>query len=156
VRLLLGVGVLATATACGGKSADPYAKSLSMGSEHVAMKGWVSANGKTRIPITASGDFNNTPDRGTLTIHMRRGTFQEIFDRNTVYVRNGSGWLRARVEAGSPQTPAQLFRARRPARVENGLVQHIDDKSRYGELSIDFSRYGEHVSVTVPRVKGSK
>ncbi|MCW2964183.1 MAG: hypothetical protein JWO17_1435 [Actinomycetia bacterium] len=144
------------ATSCGGKAGDPYAKSLAMGSEHVEMRGWVTANGKTRIPISASGDFTNTPDRGTLTVHMHGATFREVFDRNTVYVQRGNDWVRARVEAGSPQTPAQFFRARRPARAQDGLVRHIDDKSRSGFLSVDFSRYGAHVSVTVPRVKGSK
>jgi hypothetical protein len=35
-------------------------------------------------------------------------------------------------------------------------VSHMQVRTPKLTMSIDFSRYGEHVSVTVPRVKGSK
>jgi hypothetical protein len=142
------------ATSCGGKS-DPYAKSLAMGSEHVEIKGWID-DGEKRVPITGAGDFTNSPDRGTLTIRQRGVTIREVYDRNTVYTRVGNKWFSERLDTETPQTPAQMFRARKPARIESGLVRRIEQRSPAGFISIDFSRYGEKVSVTVPRVKGSK
>ena len=143
------------ATSCGGKAADPYAKSLALGSEHVEINGWV-ANGTKHVPISASGDFTNHPDRGTLTIHQQGATLHEVFDRNTVYLRAGKNWVSQPVNTKMAQTPAQMFRARKPARVVNGRVVHIQQTTSTGSISIDFSRYGERVSVTIPRVKGSK
>ena len=143
------------ATSCGGKAADPYAKSLALGSERVEINGWV-ANGTKHVPISASGDFTNHPDRGTLTIHQQGATLHEVFDRNTVYLRAGKNWVSQPVNTKMAQTPAQMFRARKPARVVNGRVVHIQQTTSTGSISIDFSRYGERVSVTIPRVKGSK
>ena len=77
------------ATSCGGKAADPYAKSLALGSEHIEINGWV-ADGTKHVPITASGDFTNQPDRGTLTIHQQGATLRERRDRlANMYFRRG-------------------------------------------------------------------
>ncbi|MFL5961372.1 MAG: hypothetical protein ACJ757_00565 [Gaiellaceae bacterium] len=142
------------ATSCGGKS-DPYAKSLAKGSEHVEYRGTVLVDGE-RVPLHGSGDFTNTPDRGTLVVRRGGETIKEVFANNTVYVQVGKEWVSRRVSSSAPETPAQMFRAHLPATVEGGLVRRIALKNRAGSLTIDFSRYGEHVSVTVPRVKGSK
>jgi hypothetical protein len=142
VRLALGVTVLATATACGEKKVDPYANSLAQGSEHVELHGTVHG-----ARVTGSGDFRG--DRGTLTTHVGRTTLHEVIVGHRTYVRTIEGW-RSTVTRGA-NTPAELFRRRLPATIENGLVRRMV----VGPLTYEFSRYGEQVSVTVP-TKGSK
>ena len=143
MRLALGVTVLATATACGGeKEVDPYANSLAQGSEHVEFHGIVRGE-----RVTGSGDFRG--DRGTLTTHAGTTTLHEVVVGHRTYVRTIEGW-RSTVTRGA-NTPAELFRRRLPATIENGLVRRMV----VGPLTYEFSRYGEQVSVTVP-TKGSK
>jgi hypothetical protein len=151
VRLLLGVSVLATVTACGEKKLDPYENSLAQGSEHIELSGVIEGHA-----ITGSGDFTNAPDRGVLTIHEGPETIHEVFADRKVFVRVGEQWVSKVVPVGAPQTPAQMFKARQPATIEDGLVRQIVQRSPSGTITIDFSDYGKHVSVTVPRVKGSK
>ena len=155
MRLLLGVGVLATATACGGKSADPYAKSLSMGSEHVEFTADVSM-GKRHERLMGSGDFTNAPDRGRYVFTAGGKTQQQVFASGRLYTYAFGQWLSSKVGAHSPQTPAMMFRAHVPAKIESGLVRSITVHDVGSVATYVFSKYGEHVSVTVPRVKGSK
>ncbi len=155
MRLLVGVGVLATATACGGKSEDPYAKSLSMGSEHIEFTA-DATNGKAHELIKGSGDFTNAPDRGRYSFVVRGAAQQQVFANGRLYVNAYGEWLPSKVGAQSPQTPAQMFRAHLPATIENGLVRSITIRDKGGVATYVFSKYGEHVSVTVPRVKGTK
>jgi hypothetical protein len=144
VRLALGATVLATATACGGeKKADPYAASLAKRTVHVEFAGTVGGQ-----RVLGSGDFAG--DRGRVVIHTRNGDVREVVDGHTIYTRLGSAWHVG--HAAGPQTPAQMFRARVPATAAGGLVRRI---VRDG-IAYTFSNYGERVSVTVPRVKGSK
>ena len=155
MRLLLGVGVLATATACGGKSADPYAKSLALGSEHVEFTA-DATNGKAHELIKGSGDFTNAPDRGRYSFVVRGTSQQQVFANGRLYVNAYGQWLSQKMNTHTPQTPAQMFRAHLPAKIENGLVRSITIRDKGGVATYVFSKYGEHVSVTAPRVKGSK
>jgi hypothetical protein len=149
VRLALGVTVLATATACGGKKVDPYERSLARGSEHVDFRGTVSG-----VSITGSGDFTNAPDRGRVTVHTPTGDVQQVIDGHGVYTRVGGAWHLERVDG--VQTAAQMLRARIPARIVDGLVRSLEIRTGKSVVSYDFSQYGKQVSVAVPRVKGSK
>ena len=142
------------ATSCGGKS-DPYAKSLGMGSEHVEYRGTVLVEGEP-VALRGSGDFTNSPDRGTLVIRQGKRIIREVYANNTVYIRDRNRWMSAKVRGDAPETPAQMLRARLPAKVEGGLVRRIFLTTTDGSITVDFSRYGEHVSVTIPRVKGSE
>jgi len=155
VRLALGVTVLATATACGGKGADPYAKSLAMGSEHVEFRA-DATNGKVHELIKGSGDFTNAPDRGRYSCAADGKRRQQVFAGGRLYVHVYRQWLSQKMSTHTPQTPAQMFRAHLPAKIENGLVRSISIHDTGGVVTYVFSNYGEHVSVTVPRVKGSK
>jgi hypothetical protein len=146
VRLALGATLLATATACGAKH-DPYAASLAQGSEHVELVGVVNGG-----QLRASGDFAN--ETGKLTIHNGGTVVHEVVAGHRVYVDLGDGWVTG-TTAGFV-TPAQIFQKRVPARIEHGLVRSVVLKTRFGHETISFSKYGEHVSVTVPRVKGTK
>ena len=143
------------ATSCGGK-ADPYAKSLAMGSEHVEITADVSL-GKKHQHITGSGDFTNAPDRGHYTFVLGRTTHHQVFANGRLYIDVDGEWMSAKVSSHSPQTPATMFRAHLPAKVEGGLIRSITVHDGIGGVAnYVFSKYGEHVSVTVPRVKGSK
>jgi hypothetical protein len=155
VRLALGVTVLATASACGGKIADPYAKSLTMGSEHVEFAA-DATNGKVHELITGSGDFTNAPDRGRYSFTAGGKRQQQVFAGGRLYVHVYGQWLSQKMSTHTPQTPAQMFRAHLPAKIENGVVRSISIHDTGGVVTYVFSNYGEHVSVTVPRVKGSK
>ena len=155
MRLALGVSVLATATACGGKTVDPYAKSLAMGSEHVEFTA-DATNGKTHRRITGSGDFTNAPDRGRYSFAASGQRQQQVFAGGRLYVYAYGRWLSQKMSTHTPQTPAQMFRAHLPAKVENGVVRSITIHDTGGVVTYVFSNYGEHVSVTIPRVKGSK
>ena len=144
MRLALGVTVLATATACGEKeqAADPYAASLAKRTVHVEYHGVVRGRA-----ISGSGDFRG--DRGTLTTHAGSTTLHQVVVGQRTYVKTVDGW-RSSVTSG-PNTPAELFRRRLPATIENGLVKRMT----VGAITYVFSHYGEQVSVTVPRVKGN-
>ena len=154
MRLALGVTVLATATACGGKGADPYAKSLALGSEHVKFTA-DATNGKAHELIKGSGDFTNAPDRGRYSFGARGTSQQQVFANGRLYVYAFGQWLSQKMSTHTPQTPAQMFRAHLPAKIENGLVRSITTHDTGGVVTYVFSNYGEHVSVTVPRVKGT-
>jgi hypothetical protein len=136
------------ATSCGAHR-DPYANSLAQGSEHVEFRGTVNG-----VAITGSGDFTNTPDRGRVTVRTPTGVVQQVIDGHNVYTRAGGVWHVEQV--AGVQTAAQMLRARVPARIAGDLVRHLEIRSGKAVVSYDFSRYGEKVSVTVPRVKGSK
>jgi hypothetical protein len=136
------------ATSCGAHS-DPYEHSLAQGSEHVDFRGRVNG-----IAITGSGDFTNAPDRGRVTVHTPTGDVQQVIVGQKVYTRVAGAWNVAQVDG--VQTAAQMLRARIPARVVDGLVRHLEIRTGKSVVAYDFSRYGKHVSVTVPRVKGSK
>jgi hypothetical protein len=144
------------ATSCGGKAADPYAKSLAMGSEHVEAKGAVHAGG-TWVAFTESGDFTNNPDRGRITLRIRGESFHQVVTSRYVYMQEHGAWKRVPLAGRdmSPQTPAQIFRTRPTATIADGLVRHIEISTQNIRMSVDFSKYGEPVSITVPRVKGS-
>jgi hypothetical protein len=155
VRAALALAPVALlATSCGGKT-DPYAKSLAMGSEHVELHASFGRAGR-QAHVTATGDFTNTPDRGRLHIVASGNSFDEVFVGNNIYVNTFGEWVSGKVHGNNPQTPAQMFRARLPARAENGLVRSITVRSAGGSATYVFSKYGEPVSVTIPRVKGSK
>jgi hypothetical protein len=154
VRAVCAVAPLALlATSCSGKS-DPYAASLARGSEHVELHGLVHQGGR-QVRITGSGDFTNEPDRGRLTIDAGGKPFQQVFADGTIYVRARKTWVSRKLNDKSPQTPAQMFRAHVPARTDGGLVRSITVRNQTGAVTYDFSRYGEPVTVAVPRVKGS-
>jgi hypothetical protein len=155
VRVAATIAPLALlATSCGNRHVDPYLKSLEMGSEHVELHGSFAQAGKQwRVSVT--GDFTNAPDRGRLTIVAGKSTFHEVFADGKVYVDTYGKWISGKVHGTSPQTPAQMFRAHLPARIENGLVRSITVQSSGGSATYVFSKYGEHVSVTIPRVKGT-
>ena len=155
MRLALGVTVLATATACGGKTADPYAKSLAMGSEHVEFVA-VTTLRKQHERVVGSGDFTNAPDRGRYRFDVRGKSQQQVFANGRLYVYAFDQWLSQKMSTHTPQTPAQMFRAHLPAKIENGVVRSITIHDTGGVATYVFSKYGERVSVTVPRVKGSK
>ena len=153
MRLALGVSVLATATACGGKAADPYAKSLALGSEHVEITADL-ASGKH---LTGSGDFTNAPDRGRYSFAVDgKADQRQVFANGRIYVYGFGKWLSFKMTVRTPQTPAQMFRAHLPAKIENGVVRSITVHSHGSAATYVFSKYGEPVSITVPRVKGSK
>jgi hypothetical protein len=142
------------ATSCGGK-ADPYEASLAKGSEHVEAKGAVLAGGNW-VPFTESGDFTNDPDRGMVTLRIDGQSFRQVVTPRYVYMRQKGAWTRVPLAGRnvSPQTPAQIFRTRPTATIVDGLVRHIELSTSNVKMSIDFSKYGEPVSITVPRVKG--
>jgi hypothetical protein len=144
------------ATSCGGKS-DPYAASLAKGSEHIEARGAVNPNG-VWVEFTESGDFTNDPDRGRITLRIDGQSFHQVVTPRYVFMREHGAWTRIPLTGGnvSPQTPAQIFRARSKATTAGGLVRHVDLRTAKVRMSVDFSKYGEHVSVTIPRVKGSK
>ena len=85
-------------------------------------------------------------------------TLQEVVTRRAVYIRLRNRWLRvpAAYAPASLQSPAELFRAHYPARIEAGLVRSVRVHTAKVDMTVDFSRYGEHVSVSIPRVEGSK
>jgi hypothetical protein len=156
VRLALGVGVLATATACGGKKVDAYEHSLAQGSEHVELRGYL-LEGSRKIPVRGSGDFTNAPDRGRLTLVVGGKRINEVYANRTVYIETEDGWKSQAVrKPKEPETPAQMLRARLPAKVVGGLVRSLELRGGGSFITATFSRYGEPVSVTIPRVKGSK
>jgi hypothetical protein len=145
------------ATSCGGKS-DPYAASIAKGSEHVKATGVVLAGG-TWVAFTESGDFTNNPDRGRITLRLKGQTFHQVVTSRYVYMQQKNGTWKRVPSAGSgtgPQTPAQIFRTRPTATIIDGLVRHIELSTDNLRMSLDFTKYGEPVSITVPRVKGSK
>jgi hypothetical protein len=144
------------ATSCGGKS-DPYEVSIAKGSEHVEAKGFVRAGGSW-VPFTESGDFTNNPDRGRITLRIRGQSFHQVVTSRYVYMQEHGAWKRVPLTGRdlSPQTPAQIFRTRPTATIVDGLVRHVELSTSNIRMSVDFSKYGEPVSVTVPRVKGSK
>jgi hypothetical protein len=149
VRAVAGAALLATATGCGAKH-DPYAASLAKGSEHVQITAHVRHE-----TLTGQGDFTNAPDRGQYTFVVHGVTHRQVFAGGRLYVLAFGKWLSAKMAAHTPQTPAQMFRAHLPARIENGLVRSITIRDTGGTATYDFSRYGERVSITVPRVKGA-
>jgi hypothetical protein len=146
MRFVVGATLLATFTGCGGAKHDPYKASLQEGSEHVELRGVV--NGQQ---LRASGDFAN--ETGKMTIHSGGKVVHEVVAGHRVYVDLGDGWVTG-TTAGFV-TPAQVFQRRVPADIEHGLVHSVVLKTKFGHETISFSKYGEHVSVTVPRVKGA-
>jgi hypothetical protein len=143
------------ATSCGTQG-DPYARSLAQGSEHIEASGAVLAG--TWVRFTESGDFTNNPDRGRITLRIDGTSYNEVVAPHFVYMLDHGTWTRIPLTGGntSPQTPAQIFRARPKASIAGGLVSHVDLRTAKVRMSVDFSKYGEPVSVTIPRVKGSK
>jgi hypothetical protein len=151
VRLVLGTTVLATVAGCGSaKKLDPYAASLAKGSEHVEIVAKVRGR-----ELHGAGDFTNSPDRGRYTFTVAGKPAEQIFANDRLYVHVFGRWLSAKLTAKSPQTPAEMFRKHLPATFENGLVKSITVHDVGGTATYTFSKYGEHVSVTVPKVKGS-
>ena len=141
------------ATSCGGSKQDPYAKSLAMGSEHVEITADLSAGRH----LVGSGDFTNAPDRGRYSFTVDGKPDQrQVFANGRIYVYGFGKWLTMTMTVHTPQTPAQMFRAHLPAKIENGLVRSITLHSHGSVATYVFSKYGEPVSITIPRVKGSK
>jgi hypothetical protein len=148
--------VAVLATSCGGKS-DPYTASIAKGSEHVEARGAVLAGG-TWVQFTESGDFTNDPDRGRITLHLKGQTFRQVVTPRYVYMQQKNGTWKRVPSAGrgtGPQTPAQIFRTHPTATIVNGLVRHVELDTENLRMSLDFTKYGEPVSITVPPVKGS-
>ena len=159
MRCAIAVAPLALlATSCGGK-ADPWAKSLAQRSEHVELTGRVVVAGKRQL-YTASGDFLNQPDQGTMTMYIGETTVREVVTEGRIYLSSPTfhlprgKWLSVDATKAftGTQTPAQIFRAGTAsgARIEDGLVRHVDIRASRVTMSIDFSRYGEPVLVHVP------
>ncbi len=150
--------VVLLASSCGGKS-DPVAKTLAQPSEHVALTGTVTAAGKKQR-FTASGDFTNHPDQGTMTMRLGGQTIHEVITGTRVYIRSnalkmpkGKLWLLvdAKQDLAGTQTPAHMLQhGGYPLRVQHGLVTHIDIKTSNVTMSVDFSRFGSPVRVQVP------
>ena len=151
MRLAVGTTVLATVAGCGAaKKDDPYLASLAKPSEHVEITATVK--GQT---IHGHGDFTNDPDRGEYVFPLRGVLHRQVFADGRLYVNVFGKWLSAKLSAKSPQTPAQMFRRRLPATFENGLVKTITLHDAGGTATYTFSKYGEEVSITVPKTKGS-
>ena len=151
MRFVLGASVLATVAGCGSaKKVDPYAASLAKGSEHVEIVAKVRGR-----ELHGAGDFTNSPDRGRYTFSVLGKRTEQVFANGRLYVHVFGRWLSAKLTAKSPQTPAEMFRKRLPATFESGLVKSITIHDVGGTATYTFSKYGEHVSVTVPKAKGS-
>jgi hypothetical protein len=158
MRAAIVIAPLALLTSsCGGK-ADPVAKTLAQSSEHVTLSGTVSSGGKTQA-FSAAGDFTNHPDRGAMTMHFGAQTIHEVITGSRVYIRSnalklakGKSWLlvSAASDAAGTQTPTHMLQHGYPMRVKDGLVRHIDLKTKTLTMSVDLSRFGEPVHVHVP------
>jgi hypothetical protein len=158
MRAAIAIAPLALlASSCGGK-VDPVAKTLAQASEHVTLHGTVTSNGKKQA-FTAAGDFTNHPDRGTMTMHFGLQTVHEVITGSRVYIRStalklakGKLWLlvNATSDTAGTQTPTHMLRHGYPMSVKDGLVRHIDVKTKTLTMSVDFSRFGEPVHVQVP------
>ena len=147
MRLLVGTTVLATVAGCGSaKKADPYEASLAKRSEHVE----ISAHVRDQT-IHGHGDFTNHPDRGQYVFPLKGVLHRQVFANGRLYVYVFNKWVSAKLGDKSPQTPAQMFRKRLPATFENGLVRTITLKDAGGTATYTFSKYGEPVTVTVPK-----
>ncbi len=146
MRAVLGATVLATATAGCGAKHDPYAASLAKGSEHVEIRGVVNGHA-----LRAAGDFHGA--NGTMTIRSGKVVVHEVISGSHVFVDAGRKWSTATTTGFV--SPVQIFRKRLPATIANGLVERVVLRTKQGRETIAFSKYGEHVSVTVPRVKGA-
>jgi hypothetical protein len=160
VRVVFVLAPLAMlASACGGsKAKDPVASTLAQASEHVTLRGTVTSNRKTQA-FTASGDFTNHPDEGTMTMHFGPQTIHEVITGSRVYIRSsalklakGKSWLlvNATSDTAGTQTPTHMLQHGYRMRVTDGLVRHIDIKTSTLTMSVDFSRFGEPVHVKVP------
>jgi hypothetical protein len=134
------------ATSCGAQS-DPYAASLEQGTVHVEFHGVVRGR-----EVQGSGDFRG--ETGALITRANGAKLRQVVVGHRIYVKTVAGW-RTSVTSG-PNTPEELFRKRLPATIEDGLVRRIVVKRGADRITYEFSRYGEQVSVTIPRVKGSK
>jgi hypothetical protein len=158
VRAAIAIAPLALLTSsCGGK-ADPVAKTLAQSSEHVTLRGTVTSGGKTQA-FSANGDFTNHPDQGVMTMHLGGQSIHEVITGSRVYIRSnalklakGKSWLlvNATSDAAGTQTPTHMLRHGYPMRVKDGLVRHIDLKTKTLTMAVDFSRFGEPVHVHVP------
>jgi hypothetical protein len=146
------------ASSCGGK-VDPIEKTLAQKSEHVDLRGTVTAAGKTQS-FSASGDFSNHPDQGEMTMHLGGQTIHEVIAGSRVYINStavrlpkGKKWLvvDAKQDTAGTQTPTHMLRhGGYPVRVVNGLVRHIDVKTPTVTMSVDFSGFGRPVHVHIP------
>jgi hypothetical protein len=158
VRAAIAIAPLALlATSCGGKT-DPVAKTLAQPSEHVTLRGTITSSGQTQA-FTAAGDFTNHPDQGAMTMHFGPQTVHEVITGSRVYIRSnalklarGKSWLlvSATSDTAGTQTPTHMLRHGYPTRVKDGLVRHIDVKTKTFTMSVDLSRFGEPVHVQVP------
>jgi hypothetical protein len=159
VRAAIAITPLALlASSCGGGKADPVAKTLAQPSEHVTLTGTVTSNGKTQA-FSAAGDFTNHPDEGVMTMHFGSQTVHEVITGSRVYIRStalklakGKSWLlvNATSDTAGTQTPTHMLKHGYPTRVRDGLVRHIDLKTKTLTMSVDLSRFGEPVHVHVP------
>jgi hypothetical protein len=114
--------------------------------------------GGTWVPFTESGEFTNDPDRGRITLRLEGQTFHQVVTTRYVYMQQKNGtWKRvpATGRGTGPQTPAQIFRTHPTATITDGLIRHVELSTDNLRMSLDFSKYGEPVSITVPPVKGS-
>jgi hypothetical protein len=163
VRAVCAVAPLALATsACGGKP-DAVAKTLAQPSEHVELRGTVTA-GAARGRFTASGDFENDPDRGTMTMRIGGATVREVITPGRIYLQSrlfGTRHWRA-VDTGSAapvQTPAQILRVlaagtRYPFSVAGGLVRRVRVRTSAVSMTVILSRFGEPIDVQIPSTGG--
>jgi hypothetical protein len=134
------------------------ANTLAQSSEHVTLRGTVTSSGKTQA-FTAAGDFTNHPDRGTMTMHFGSQTIHEVITGSRVYIRSsalklakGKSWLLvdAASDTAGTQTPTHMLQHGYPTTVKDGLVRHIDLKTKTLTMSVDLSRFGAPVHVQVP------
>ena len=158
MRAAIAIAPLALlASSCGGKT-DPVAKTLAQSSEHVTLRGTVTSGGNTQA-FSAAGDFTNHPDQGAMTMHFGTQAIHEVITGSRVYIRSsalklakGKSWLlvSASSDAAGTQTPTHMLEHGYPIRVKDGLVSHIDLKTKTLTMSVDLSRFGEPVHVQVP------
>jgi hypothetical protein len=158
VRVAIVIAPLALFVSACGSSKDPVANTLAQSSEHVTLHGTVTSSGQTQA-FTATGDFTNHPDRGTMTMQFGPQTVHEVITGSQVYIRSnalklakGKSWLlvSATSDAAGTQTPTHMLKHGYPMTVKDGLVRHIDLKNKTLTMSVDLSRFGEPVNVQVP------
>jgi hypothetical protein len=158
VRVAFVLAPLALLVSACGSSKDPVANTLAQSSEHVTLRGTVTSSGKTQA-FTAAGDFTNHPDRGMMTMQFGSQTIHEVITGSRVYIRStalklakGKSWLLvdAASDAAGTQTPTHMLQHGYPTTVKDGLVRHIDLKTKTLTMSVDLSRFGAPVHVQVP------
>lgn len=157
--IVSGVAVLAL-TACGSTShadasgavAKAATSTRAKGSEHFTLTGSVTALGQ-KIPISASGDFKNTPQpgSGTMTISIdvggNKAPVNAVFAGWTVYLRSalfgttlpsGKSWIKIDTRKAATFSGIDLnqLSANNPSEILSAL-QKASSATKAGTDSID-------------------